>query len=189
MGSLHCGELAHGVTPLESGTRYSLFVSATQSSSLALTDVLVGAAMDRVSLFGTDGWDVVRDAEQSVADYVEGKKTIATEVVRQVHALAPRAYLSGEHLPATTLMTALEREVTLMTTEIDPAAFATRSSTLPIVEQYLTFLQSTSIDVHQDVPSPEIDVIWHTHMSLPRYASDCLTLTGSIIDHIINDQE
>ena len=177
--SIHDGSIAHGVTPLRSGVRYSLFVCATQSGGDELESVLADAAMARVSAFVTDGVRAAVNAEAHVAAYLAGEKTAVTELVRQVHALSPSAYVGGAPVEVDALASAFRREVAFMAS-VDGAVFARKESVVDVVAMYVEFLAEGGGPVVSDA----VDVVWHAHMGMERYGEDCGRIAGVFVDHL-----
>lgn len=163
--SIHTGDVAHGVEPFE-GERYSLFFCTTTRRDGSLLETLIDASMDRVASFGLSG-----PVEAAVAAYNAGRDVLDADIVRMVDDLVPFGTTPD-------LEAAVHKELAFMSS-IPPEAFATRDLVRPIVQQYLDFLAHGQ----GDVPSAFVDVIWHTHMSLPSYTEDCITIHGALVDH------
>lgn len=53
-----------------------------------------------------------------------------------------------------------------------------------VVAEYCRFLDVVKHSIQEPVPSPIIDLVWHTHMLFPRrYAAETRELAGSFVNH------
>jgi hypothetical protein len=64
-------------------------------------------------------------------------------------------------------------------------AFATEGAMLISLRAYQSFLRTVQDSQGITEPTPEVDLVWHTHQMFPvRYASDCEQVAGVFVDHI-----
>lgn len=164
--SVHSGDLAHGTEPFN-GERISLFLCKTDRGSQSLAEILVDKTMTRLASFTLNG-----SVENAIAEFMANKSTHDAWLVSQAVALQ-----SG--LSSSVDADMLQKELDFMAS-IDRRAFATRELTRVVVDRYLEFLACP------DTPEVDnlLDVVWHTHLGMPRYRSDCYNLNGSFIRHI-----
>ena len=53
------------------------------------------------------------------------------------------------------------------------------------VGKYTEFLASARLSEIPREPTLLVDMVWHTHMQMPRlYWTDCVRVAGTIVDHI-----
>jgi len=165
LASVHEGKVPHATKPF-TGERLSLFLCKTNREVTDLADLLVDRTMARLASFRLNG--SIADA---IRNYGSGLETHDTNIVGQVSRLLPddTELLEGH----------VARELSFMAS-IDREAFATRELTLSIVRRYLGFLRCGE----GAVPGDLVDVVWHTHLGMNRYAVDSMSLTGSMLAHV-----
>ena len=84
------------------------------------------------------------------------------------------------------LVCAMRRQSRFMQTMLhNRMAFATEEAMLISLRAYQSFLRTVKDSQGITEPTPEVDLVWHTHQMFPvRYASDCEQVAGVFVDHI-----
>lgn len=163
--TIHSGDVAHAVEPFE-GERFSLFLCQTMRPNQDLKQTLISKAMLRINQFRNLG-----DPEDAISDYQTNRDTFGASIVAMIEALVPFDDPPDTHQ-------AVNDEIAFMNS-INPEDFATSELVAPIVDEYLEFLRVGE----GQVPSDNVDLIWHTHLALDTYAQDCIRIHGSLVNH------
>ena len=65
------------------------------------------------------------------------------------------------------------------------AEFDNDRAVIDAVDKYTKFLSSARLSETPREPTLLVDLVWHTHMQMPRlYWTDCARIAGTIVDHI-----
>ena len=95
----------------------------------------------------------------------------------------------GEWVGGVDLVAALRRQQKTMETMVADGegslrATATKGALGAHVVAYAKFLAALREDDSDAVPSEPVDLVWHAHMQFPRrYARDCATIVGRLVNH------
>ena len=191
--SIHSSGTVHGVTNLESGIRYSLFICNTLSKDLSY---LIQPVKDQFVFFENVLQFLNNIEDIKLKELINYYKTIFYKVnelpfelklINKIHMLHPLEYKEDIKNKSTNidLFEAIKRQIPFMEDivklkdEINNDEIIKRE-----IDNYIKFLELFKVTNKNLAPTQLVDLIWHTHQQFPeRYYKECLYIAGKFLNH------
>lgn len=190
---IHTHEVLHGVEPLISGIRYSLFLCETNARMKDNEfDDLVDLVLEKLIFYQTINVSTNDDLIKSCEHYIKTFNSInisrlpnsELEFVRHSHMLLPTSNSSNCNLALSELVLIVERNKIFMDSISE--SHIQRHEIVHAISEYREFMKQMRSNQLLNPPNKLVDLVWHTHMQFPeRYIADCKRIIGFVVDHII----
>jgi hypothetical protein len=189
--TIHNSGIVHGVSKLEDGVRYSLFLCDTYNKEL---EYLIEPVLNQIIFFKKATKYLEKTTDTELLNYVNNYKNIfinkliskldlsfGLEIVWKTHMLHPEEY--NKSTINFDMVKAIRRQELFMKDILK--LNINKEIISKAVQEYNNFLELFKLGNRNNLaPKPIVDLIWHTHQQFPeKYKTECVKFAGVFLNH------
>lgn len=196
--TIHNSGIVHGVSKLEKGVRYGLFLCDTHNNKL---EYLIQPVLNQFKFFQEAVKFLKEKTNDQLIEYENKYKILfnndffqkdlniffndlGLKIFHKTHMLHPKEY--NDKTINFDMVSAVRRQELFMNDILKvESEYNNQKAISKAIQDYNQFLELFKYGTKENLaPLPIVDLVWHTHQQFPeKYKIECQSICGSFLDH------